>query len=152
MRLLRVLGGSGFIFLSLLMMLGFFKADLGDSFLVTAISFFIAVVLPGAIGILLLRSHFQKREHLGDSKEELRRQTIEAEILNLAKRKNGRVTAVEVAAEFAISPEKATNILDGIQRRGIAEIELTDAGVMVYTFYDLKHLSDKDNSRGVFDA
>lgn len=42
--------------------------------------------------------------------------------------------------------------LDGMVLRSEAELEVTDEGVLVYTFHDLKHLAGKANARSVLDA
>ena len=82
----------------------------------------------------------------------LRRRTLEAEILRLATGHAGRLTAVEVAMELALSPEEAKAILDDMAAREMAELEITDRGVIVYAFHDAQHLGGKHEARGILDA
>ena len=42
--------------------------------------------------------------------------------------------------------------LDAMVEREIADIEITDDGVLVYTFLSAKQLGNKDTSRGILDA
>jgi predicted ArsR family transcriptional regulator len=85
-------------------------------------------------------------------KEELRRQTIESEILRLAARHSGRLTSVEVASDLAISPEAAKDALDSLSERDLADIQITESGVIVYSFRDVRHLGEKAEAKGVLDA
>jgi hypothetical protein len=36
--------------------------------------------------------------------------------------------------------------------RGLAEVEVSESGVLVYSFYDVRHLGEKEAARGVLDA
>ncbi|MCP4353106.1 MAG: hypothetical protein GY795_47250 [Desulfobacterales bacterium] len=55
-------------------------------------------------------------------------------------------------AEFAADAETAKNALESFANEGISEIQLTDSGVLVYSFYDIRHLAEKESARGVLDA
>jgi len=54
--------------------------------------------------------------------------------------------------EFAITPEKANELLESLMVRQLADVEVTDSGVVVYVFHDVKHLADKPRARGILDA
>ncbi len=138
--------------LSLFMLVGFVRSDAALAAPATIAALLITVVLPAAGGLALLAGHVRGRGRLTRRKEELRRQTIESEILRLAARHSGRVTAVEVASDLAISPEAAKGALDALAEREVADIEITDSGLIVYTFRDVRHLGEKAEARGVLDA
>jgi hypothetical protein len=54
--------------------------------------------------------------------------------------------------EFAITPEKANELLESLMVRELADVEVTDSGVIVYVFHDVKNLADKPRARGILDA
>ncbi|MFN2317742.1 MAG: hypothetical protein ABR551_06225 [Gemmatimonadales bacterium] len=112
----------------------------------------LTVGLPAVGAVFLVRSHFAERNRLSGRKAQLRQQTIESEILALARARGGRLTAVEVATHLAMTPEAARESLDGLAIRSQAEMEITDAGLIVYDFPEVRHLEDKDTARGLLDA
>ena len=148
----NVLGGSGLLVLALFMLLGFLKSDAPIASPATLLAFCITVVLPAIGGTALIYRHFRRQEWLEHRKERLRQRTLEAEILRLAAHRGGKLTVVEVVSELAVEPDTAKQALDALLGQSLAEIELTDSGVLVYTFYDIQHLAEKRASKGVFDA
>jgi len=109
----------------------------------------ITVVAPAVGGIVLLRGRDLARSRRID---QLRQQTIEAEILRLAVQERGRLTAVEVSTGLGITPEAAKETLDAMVARDVADIAVSDRGVVVYTFHDAKYLDGKGDAKGVLDA
>jgi hypothetical protein len=84
-------------------------------------------VLPLAAGIFLVR------RTLG-AVARRRREEREAAVLGVAKDHQGVVTAVDVAAECGMSLEQAEQTLGALHRRGFSEMDVTDAGTVVYRF------------------
>lgn len=134
------------------MLLGFLGSDGVGGGAATVVALLLVVGLPAVGSALLVRSHFTERSRVTGRKELLRQQTLDAEILRLAGERDGRLTIVEVATELAVPMESAKAALDGLMLRNHADLELTDAGVSVYTFYDIRHLGGKHTSRGILDA
>jgi hypothetical protein len=134
-----------------LMLLGFARSNASLSSPTAIVALLITVGLPAAGGFVLMRGGFGGG---GNSArvERLRQQTIEAEILKMAMQQKGKLTAVEVATALALPPESAKASLDALVTREVADLEITDAGVLVYTFHDAKHAGGKDSSRGLLDA
>jgi len=147
----KLIAGIGLIGVALFMLLGYFTAE-SMSAGVAVLTFLIAVALPAASGGALLRSHFREKGHFARQREQLRLQTYESEILLLAKRKNGKLTVVEVAAETGLDAPTADAALQSLAQQGVADIEVTDSGVLVYAFYDIQKLPEKDSSRNILDA
>lgn len=145
----KLVGAGGLLFLSLFMLLGFFSSDLTGSAAEKTLALLIAVVLPGGGGAALIYSHFKQKGILHVRKQRLRQQTLEAEILKLADRGGGKLTVVEVVSETAVDPETAKRALDSLHARDIADIEVTESGVIVYAFFDIEHLSEKSSAKGV---
>ncbi|HEX2188946.1 MAG TPA: hypothetical protein VHG51_08625 [Longimicrobiaceae bacterium] len=148
----KLLAAFGLAAVALFMLLGFFSSGAVSGAPATLAALALTVGLPAAGAGLLVRSHYAERARLGGRRAQLRQQTVDAEILRLAAERGGRLTAVEVATELAITPEAAKEALDGLAVRGQAEIEVTDAGLLVYGFWDVRHLGGKSSAKGVLDA
>jgi hypothetical protein len=148
----RLWGGVGLLLVAAFMLLGFLRADPGVSAAVTALAFVIGVGLPAAGGVALLRGHFGAARSLALRRDQLRQQTLDSEVLRLAGRRSGKLTVVEVVSDLGVSTEDAKETLDGLMMRELAEIEITDAGMLVYRFRDVEQLRDKESSRGLLDG
>ena len=144
-------GGIALLLLALVMLLGFFRSDADAGSIATLGALFVGVGLPALGGLALLRRLLRRQRRSGDRTERLRQQTLEAEILRLAGRHEGKLTAVEVASDLGVRVEEAKRVLDELMVRGQADIEVTDSGVLVYRFYDIEHLGEKKRTRGLLD-
>lgn len=142
-------GGIALLAIAAFMFLGFLNssASLGSPTAIVAL--LLTVGLPAGAGVALLRGIGGERTA---RVERLRQQTIEAEILRLAMQHAGKLTAVEVATALALPPETAKASLDSLAERELADLEITDAGVIVYAFHDAKHIGGKSSARGILDA
>lgn len=141
----------GWVLLALagFMFLGYLRSDVGGPAALFAL--FITVALPAAGGLALVTGRLRGRRNRGARHEELRQHTVEAELLRLAGRRGGKVTVVEAVGELAITPEEAKEALDALAVRGLADFEVTDSGVVVYVFHDLKHIDDKSQSKSLLE-
>lgn len=148
----KLITGSVLVFLSLLMLLGFLNSSRPLSFPVAAFTLLVAVGIPAATGGALLWRYFRDRLGFRDRREALREQTYQSEILRLAERKGGKLTVVEVVAEAALDTGSVERLLHGFVEQGVADIEITDSGVLVYAFHDIQQLGEKASSRDVLDA
>ncbi len=146
----RTLGGLGLLAVAAFMLLGFVRSGASLASATAIAALLITVAIPAAGGVALLRgSPFGGRRSA--RVERLRQQTIEAEILRLAMQQGGRLTAVEVAAALALPTESAKATLDAMAEREIADLEITDAGVIVYSFHDARNVGGKHSARGLLD-
>jgi hypothetical protein len=148
----KLVGSAVLLLLSLFMFLGFLGSSASLGAPTTIAALLITVALPAVAGVALASGHFRARGRFARRREELRQQTIESEILRLAGQHGGRLTAVEVASDMAISPEAAKEALDSLALREVADLEVTDSGVIVYAFHDVRHLQEKPHAKGVLDA
>lgn len=144
--------GFALLALAAFMLLGFLRSDAEIGTPATIAALVITVALPALGGIALLTKRFRRGARLAERKETLRQQTYESEILRLAAQRQGRLTVVELVTEFAITPEKANELLESLMVRELADVEVTDSGVVVYVFHDVKNLADKPRARGILDA
>ena len=143
----RVAGGGALLLLSLFMLVGFLRSSASLAAPATLAALVITVGLPAIGGVALLRGGRRRSARV----DRLRQQTLEAEILRLAMRHAGRLTAVEVASEFALTPEAAKETLDGMVTRELADLALTDGGLIVYTFEEARRVGEKHGARGLLD-
>ena len=148
----KTVGAAALAILALFMLVGFLNSDAALSAPATLTALALTVGLPAVGAGLLLRSQSRERNRLSGRKALLRQQTFDAEILRLAGEHDGRLTAVEVAARLAVTPEDAKEALDRLAVRGHADIQVTDAGLLVYSFYDVRHLGGKASAKGVLDG
>jgi hypothetical protein len=130
------------------MFLGFVRSDSSLAAPATIVALLITTVAPAVGGIALLRGGGTARARRLDR---LRQQTIDAEILRLAVAEGGTLTAVEVATALTLTPEAAKEKLDDLVGRDVADIAVTERGVVVYTFHDAKHIGGKGDAKGVLD-
>ena len=135
--------------LATFMFVGYLGADVGGAQAIAAL--IITVLLPAAAGAALITGRLGPRGRLSARREALRRQTMEAELLRLARQHAGRLTLVEVVSELAVSADDAKEALDDLAVRGLADFEVTDSGVVVYVFHDVQHIEDKHDSRGLLE-
>lgn len=147
----RLIGGIALLALALFMVVGFLLSGADPFALRTLFALFIAAGLPAAGGGLLLAHRFGAGRRIARRREDLRRDTLEAEILKMAGRHGGRLTAVEVAGELAVPTTTAEELLNELMAREMAEIEVTDSGLLVYSFHDVRHLSEKEAARGLLE-
>jgi len=144
----RTTGGIALLVLAGLMLLGFVRSDATLAAPATIVALLLTTVAPTIGGIALLRGGDTKRSRRLD---QLRDQTIDAEILRLAVSEGGRLTAVEVATALTLTPEAAKEKLDALVGRDVADIAVTERGVVVYTFHDAKHIGGKGEAKGVLE-
>lgn len=145
-------GGIALLGVALFMLIGYLRADIEASGLTTMLTLALTVGLPGFAGAALLKQHFGAKGQLDSRKDQLRRQTLESEVLRLAGTQGGKLTVIEVVSALALPAEGAKALLDSMVGRELADMEVTDSGVLVYSFHDIRHLKEKETSRGILDA
>ena len=149
----KLFGGIGLLGLAGFMLLGFAKADLSDqSMAVKAMTFGLGVGLPTAAGMGLVQSHRRDRKLLATRIVNSRLIALRSEILKLAQANQGKLTEIEVISELGIEQAVANEVLTNLCQQDLAEIEMTDSGLLVYVFPDIQQLPDKHSSRGLLDA
>ena len=148
----KLIGGGVLIAVALFMLLGSFNASRTVSTPAMIAALLFTVALPAGAGFALIRSHLRARGAFAQRREDLRRQTQEAEIFSFARESGGKVTVVEITSRLALPMETVESLLAGLHERGAAEIEITDDGLLVYRFPDIQRLPGKESSRDVLDA
>lgn len=146
-----LIGAGLLLLLSLFMLYGFMRSTAQLSSFGSVMALLITVVLPAAAGIALTARHFRGGRLVESRRNQLRRQTIESEVLRLAGERGGRLTLVEIVTDMAVSTEAAQEALDALVLREVADIAVTDSGVLVYTFHDVERLAEKSRARGILE-
>lgn len=145
-------GGGIFLALAAFMFIGFMAAGGTFSAPATIAAFIIAVLLPAGTGAMLIRSSLGGGRHLSERQEALRLETVEAEVLRLAGKNGGRLTIVETAGALGIQAEEAEKVLRHLMAKEVADVAVSDSGLLVYTFHDITVLGEKEEARGLLDA
>lgn len=146
----RIMGGSALLLLAAFMAIGFMGADVDASAPATLAAVLVVVVLPAVAGLtLLVRRPGSARAHA--RRDALRRETIESEVLRLAAQHGARLTVVEVVSALGVSTDAAEEALNALAARDMAELQVTNSGVIVYAFRDIALLGEKPHARGVLD-
>ena len=146
----RKIGGIVLLVVAALMLLGFARSSAGLGSPTALFALLLTVALPAAGGIALLRGSLG-----GNSRArmaQLRQQTIDAEILRLAMQHQGRLTAVEVASALALGSGDAKAALDDMVNRQVADLEVSDEGVLIYTFHEARYFDGDRNAPRKLDA
>ena len=145
----RIGGAVALALVALFMFVGFLGSGAALAAPATLGALALTVLLPAGWAIVLVRGHSTERARIGARRADLLRGGSDAEILRLARDQGGRLAAVEVAMEMGTSPETAKGWLDALVERRHAELEITDDGLLVYTFYDVRYLGGKERARDV---
>jgi hypothetical protein len=146
-----LVGGSLLVLMSLFMFVGFLRSNASLSSFATVMALGITVALPGIAGLALIGRHLTSGRKLQARRSQLRDQTLQSEILRLAAQRAGRLTLVEIMTEMAVDTGTAQAALDALLEREVADIAVTDSGVLVYTFHDVARLDGKSTARGVLE-
>ncbi|MEM8963994.1 MAG: hypothetical protein AAGD38_21090 [Acidobacteriota bacterium] len=144
------IAGSLLIALALFMLLGWANADVEGAASIVAL--FIVVVLPAVGGVLLFRAHARGGKANLARREALRDKTVRSEMIRLATARGGKLTVVEAIAATGHDETTVRQALDALHLSGMARLELTDSGTMVWAFDDIATVEQKAAARDVLDA
>jgi uncharacterized membrane protein len=74
-------------------------------------------------------------------------QEAERQILRAARAHNGRVTATEIAAETSVPLAQASEMLEALAGRGLCQMSVAEAGILVFEFPELESSAEGAASR-----
>jgi hypothetical protein len=149
----KVAGGVALLLLASLMGIGFLRSGLDPFAPATFFALLLVVVAPAAGGAALLWHAAGAGGRIAKRQEALRLRTLQSEIMRLAPRLGGKVTAVEVVSELAVDTKTAEAALHDLAVRELADVELAESGHMVYSFQRIQNLDDeKKRAKNVLDA
>lgn len=133
------------------MLIGFVGSTADGISAAEIVALLLAVVVPGFFGVKLLRDRFGRDQRIEQNKADLRNRTLAAEVLRLAGTQGGKLTIVEVVTALAITPDQAKEVMDRLAVDGYADYQVTDAGVVVYDFQDVRRIGDKHDAKGILE-
>jgi hypothetical protein len=146
----RKIGGIALLVIAALMLLGFARSSASLASPTALFALALVVVLPAAGGIALLRGSLGRNS--AARMAQLRQQTIDAEILRIAMERGGRLTSVEVATTLGLGAGDAKAALDDLVARQVADLEVSDEGVLIYTFHEARYFKGDAKSQARLDA
>ena len=76
----------------------------------------------------------------------VRRRKMENDLLRLARRSFGRLTVIEAATETGYTAAETETVLKQLVEGGFVEIEVTEAGVMVYRFPEILYSTQAETN------
>ena len=91
-------------------------------------------------GFMMYRHHSRKAERRS-------REYMEQDILKLAAEKHGKITPAEVVLATKVGIDEAKVMLDNFCANDLAQLNITDKGVMVYVFDGFLSEEEKDTAK-----
>ncbi len=149
---MKVLGGALLIGVAVFMAIGFAVSSATRSLGTTIATLLIAVGIPAGAGLALIQSHYRNRRMLTADRAELRLQTWESELVKLAAERGGKLTVVEAVAATGLRAPQVDEAFRSLTQQGVADIDVTDSGMLVYRFPDVQLLEEKGGSKPILDA
>lgn len=134
------------------MAIGFAVSSATRSLGTTIATLLIAVGIPAGAGLALIQSHYRNRRMLTADRAELRLQTWESELVKLAAERGGKLTVVEAVAATGLRAPQVDEAFRSLTQQGVADIDVTDSGMLVYRFPDVQLLEEKGGSKPILDA
>ena len=95
----------------------------------------------------LLKQVIGNKGNSSQNNSKLNVQEKQSLVLKAAKKNNGRLTIAEVTMETALSLDESKSILEGMCTEGVAELQITDGGSLVYVFTGLLTDKEKDTAK-----
>jgi len=78
---------------------------------------------------------------------QINEQEKEKVVLKIANEKNGHLTIAEVAMDTSLSLEESKTVLEKMSADGVAELQITDGGSLVYVFTGLISEEEKATAK-----
>ena len=134
------------------MALGFALSDATRSLGTTVAALLIAVGVPAGAGVALIQSHYRNRRLWTADRAELRLQTWESELVKLAAERGGKLTVVEAVAATGLRAPQVDEAFRSLTQQGVADIDVTDSGMLVYRFPDVLLMEEKGGSKPILES
>jgi hypothetical protein len=140
MNMKKVMSGGILIGIGAFLFLGFFLnalkkgIDAGDIAAVV-----ILCIAPITAGGLLIRSHFKEKQKAVQNQMQVLYTQREKEIIRLAQQTGGRLSIPDIVAGTSMNTIEADEIMREMTTKGYVDMQVTEAGVILYEFYELVH-------------
>jgi hypothetical protein len=143
----KLIGGGICIFIGSFMFLGFAANLSGSGFAIEFVDIVVLllfVLAPIAVGGFMIRSHLTDKQSTLQQKLTSLQKRREKQILQLALKKDGRLTIPEIAANTSMSTTEAEEFMRDMTAKGYVDMQVTDSGVIMYEFYEIIHRESLD--------
>lgn len=134
--LLLMAGGGMFVVMAIADLLGAGARDTETGVAVALLVLFSGVGYGGA---LLFRSGRRSARLAARAGAE----ALERRVLDFARAHDGRVTLAEVAEACDVPVTEAKALLDALTKQGVADLTMTDQGILVYRFSGFLSAAEK---------
>jgi hypothetical protein len=136
----KVIGGWILIGIGAFLLLGFTVSAVKEGITTgDIVAFLLFCVGPIVGGTLLIRSNLQaKRKGIQQTQQALVAQR-EKEIIRLAQKTGGHLTIPDIVGGTSLNTTEAEEIMREMTTKGYVNMNVTDAGVIVYEFYEIAH-------------
>lgn len=104
-----------------------------------------AGVLPAVFAVLLI----QKLVKITRLEKQLNDTALQDNVLELAKRLGGKLTVLETTTELNMSLTDANNVLNQFVSFGLARLQVSESGVLVYYFDQIISNEEKNRAESV---
>lgn len=95
----------------------------------------------------LLKQIIGNKGNSNQNNSNLSDQEKQSLVLKTAKNNNGKLTIAEVAMDTSLSLDESKSILENMCSEGVAELQITDGGSLVYVFTGLLTDKEKDTAK-----
>lgn len=146
----RLAAAAFFAGIALFMLVGYFKSQLSG--MPAMLALLLSVGLPSVCCIWLLQSHFRNAQKAVNQREQLRRESIQAEIIRLAALQGGKFSIPEIVAKTAISNERIKEAAEALHLQDMLEVQIAPSGALVYALRNHTSSNDKHLAQGALDA
>jgi hypothetical protein len=96
---------------------------------------------------LIKNLFFVSRQTETPDNKKLTEQEKESIVLKMANAKKGKITIAEVAMDSQLNLDESKTILEKMSADGVAELQITDGGSLVYVFTGLLSEKEKQTSK-----
>jgi len=133
--MIKLIGGViQTIFVILLVLGAIINIYRGQQFLGQFLFIIFLCLVPGSIGVLLIRNYFTEKKKFGLDKNKQLAKERGKEILSLAKQKAGCLNVLDIVTQTSMSIEEAEDMMKELLEKGYIRKEATNSGDTVYYF------------------
>ncbi len=146
MRIFLLILGSLFLLISIpFIIMAVHDVSIGADNQVGAIGAGVFFLILAVLGVFLVKKNAKAKP----VQPELSAAELEQKILRLAQEEMAKITVAEITAKYGLSLKKSKAVLDEMVSQGVAEIQVSHSGGIVYFFPGLMSAEEKRNAEDI---